>query len=255
MLVLGRREQAVVREIQDHRTRIPGCRESPGPQSSYRNWDVEPCSLSPYVVDAATTDAGEVPPRMASLVQLFSVSSPKWTLNSVRSYAGLSITTASFSEGSAVPAGRFLTRTGSSGPARPAETGSRPAMVPKTRSIRAPGAKIRFRLYSAWPSGCPLGGYLLPGSPRRRPAAGDVRRGRAGRARLWAAEAIASAACAPPARPRPGRRTSRCYSAGKHAELACRLDQPMRAVARQSHQSVAPTACVDASAALRDFRM
>jgi hypothetical protein len=33
MLVLGRREQAVVGEIQDHGTRIPGCRESAGPHN------------------------------------------------------------------------------------------------------------------------------------------------------------------------------------------------------------------------------
>jgi len=71
-------------------------------------------------------------------------------LNSVRSYAGLSITTASFSDGPAVPAGRCFI------PDRVRSAGTssrdrvRSAMVPKTRSIRAPEAKIRFRLYSAW---------------------------------------------------------------------------------------------------------
>ena len=36
------------------------------------------------------------------------VSSPKWTLNSVRSYRGVPVTTASLGDGSLVPAGRCL---------------------------------------------------------------------------------------------------------------------------------------------------
>jgi hypothetical protein len=49
-----------------------------------------------------------------------------------------------------VPPGRFFTPN----KVRSAGTSSRDrvrsATVPKTRSIRAPQAKIRFRLYSAW---------------------------------------------------------------------------------------------------------
>ena len=74
---------------------------------------------------------------------------PKWTLNSVRSYAGLSITLPA--SATARPSGRPFLHP-EQGPQRGhVQPGASPvATVPKTRSIRAPEAKIRFRLYSAW---------------------------------------------------------------------------------------------------------
>jgi hypothetical protein len=83
---------------------------------------------------------------------LSGVSSPKWTVTSVRSHRGVSVMVASRGEGLSVPLrlGRCLApnkvrRVGSSGRDRVRST-----MLSNTRSIWAPTVNGRLRLYSTW---------------------------------------------------------------------------------------------------------